>query len=650
MSRFVFFFIAFISSFSNSWGNYTEDDIKKIWADTNYNFEFLFETLNADYCYQSRRKFTACLMAFNELLASISRNGQEGEFYELRVSDTDKLKIVPFSKKELQEPENLLAWKKKRRESFTHLESLPHVQEFNNLVQQIIELTKEIPQKDQSYMAGMTYDFYLKEAFDPYSGFYPLALHTLRPHEFFGIGALTQLYRTKNGMTGLVVDPHEGSLAEASGLKKGDLILGINDFDITGLAINSKTMNDLSNRIRGPEGTQVRLKIQSVCDNGDHEKEIVVTRGYTSYFPNWLNDNRFVNLTEQETSDCETKEQAITTSLYTASRSKQDGSMVAYPVPDSVSGPRALYVPLKAFEAIGGGPFYRMEHPLCHEFLVLQKFEMSDPYSRGMIIDLRGNPGGFLREAACMLNTVIESNDVIVRSLPLREGKLLKKADGIKVWTYYFTDGGFHVDPSSSPFIYNKNIVVLVDENSISASEIFAGTIQEMKRGWVVGRRTFGKGTIQKPLTPYTLFDGKPLQISVTMGVYTLNSGRSPQGYGIIPDFHVSRTGEPVGKNSDDVSPEDQTFFNNIQLENSQWTQNRSEELAQLSECVNKEGRLGKALREKIQEDERHGRPYIGDYSLELAKDILMCAPPRSDRILPSYLSPPYLKKMETIE
>ena len=180
-----------------------------------------------------------------------------------------------------------------------------------------------------------------------------------------------------------------------------------------------------------------------------------------------------------------------------------------------------------------------------------------------------------------------------------------------------------------------------MDENSISASEVFAGTIQEMKRGWVVGRRTFGKGTIQKPLTPFSLFDGKPLQIFVTAGIYALNSGRSPQGYGIIPDFHVSRTGEPVGENSDDVSPEDQTFLNNIQFENSPWIQNRPEELAQLSECVNKEGRLGRALREKIQEDERYGRPYIGDYSLELAKDILMCAPPRPDRILQSHLSPP---------
>ena len=81
MSRFVFFFIAFLFSFSNSRGNHTEDDIKKMWTDTNYNFEFLFETLNADYCYQSGRKFTACLMAFNELLTSIKRDGQEGEFY-----------------------------------------------------------------------------------------------------------------------------------------------------------------------------------------------------------------------------------------------------------------------------------------------------------------------------------------------------------------------------------------------------------------------------------------------------------------------------------------------------------------------------------------------------------------------------------------
>ena len=82
------------------------------------------------------------------------------------------------------------------------------------------------------------------------------------------------------------------------------------------------------------------MKVQSICDRGDHEKEIVVTRGPTSYFPNWLNDNRFVNLTERETSDCETEKRVITKSLYTASRNNQDGSTVTNPVPDSVSGPR----------------------------------------------------------------------------------------------------------------------------------------------------------------------------------------------------------------------------------------------------------------------------------------------------------------------
>ncbi len=136
----------------------------------------------------------------------------------------------------------------------------------------------------------------------------------------------------------------------------------------------------------------------------------------------------------------------------------------------------------------------------------------------------------------------------------------------------------------------------------------------------------------------------KPLQENKTSGIYVLNSGISPQGYGIIPDFHISNTGEPVNLDSS-IPLVDRLFFNNIQFENSSWEQNRPEELAQLKDCINTERRLSPALRKKIQAEQKYSRTFAVDYQLELAKDILMCAQSRPIMIQSPDLSPIYNSK-----
>ncbi len=92
-------FIAFIFLFSSSWGDYTKDEIKKMWANTNHNFKVLFYVLDAENCYRSKKKFSACMMAFNNLLSQIKKDGKDDGCHQLRVSDTNKLEIVPFAKK-----------------------------------------------------------------------------------------------------------------------------------------------------------------------------------------------------------------------------------------------------------------------------------------------------------------------------------------------------------------------------------------------------------------------------------------------------------------------------------------------------------------------------------------------------------------------
>ncbi len=667
MNPFVLFF-TFIFLFSTSWGMYTEDEIKKMWTDTGYGFENLFYTLDANLCYKSEKKFSACLLAFNDLLLKIKKEGEDDKFHQLGVSDAGQLEITSIDKENFPKTEeDLLVSIRDRREAFRSLyqkimtpkaetdsplpvttdsvsQTPPHIRLFDDLVSGIVELTTKVPQGDISYIAGGAYRFYLKEAIGLYSDFYPLALKIPRinRNRNFAIGAIDEFYETEDGDNGLVVYPIEGSSAELAGLQKGDMILGIDGFDLTNLTSNDQVLRDITGKLRGFGGTRVKLRVQKICDDSHEQREITVVRSPAPRrISHWFSDSFFVSLDQPESLGCNNE-------------IKQSGAKPGQ-LPDPTASPRdiALYVPLKVFEPAPKGHFADHPLPLCREFLILQKAEISKPQSRGMIIDLRDNPGGSLGEAACMLNSIIESQEIIVRLLPIEDGKFRQTSDGMDVVTYYFTEDGFLPNSETPlPFIYNKNIVVLVDELSASASEVFAGTLQEMKRGWVVGRRTVGKGTTMKRELAFvgeesSIFRG--IETIFTTGIYTLNSGRSPQGYGIVPDFHVSGTGEDI-KDSSYISPWDRLFFDSISFENNQWEQNRQEELTRLIECVRKEDQLGEIFRKKIQKDKRYARPFIGDYQLELAKDILKCSSPRKpDIITKPRISRSFLGKEERI-
>ena len=527
--------------------------------------------------------------------------------------------------------------------------------ELDNVVKQILKLTQKIPQKDKSYIAGKAYNTYIKENFGPLSEQSPLELQNhkeINKNSVIGIGTYFKLHKTENGEITLAIDPHKGSPAETDGLKKGDLIVSIDDFDIRKTPESPKNFSNLFKRLRGPIDSQVKLKVLDACSH--QEKEVVVTRGPVIghfHWSDWLANSRFVNLTRQEPLDCESQEK--TTKIPNEQQEPAEFSSVE---------PQAFYLPLKSFfkppkniitpfitHSLLSKGFHGIENlPLCAQFIFLQHKDLENPYSLGMIIDLRGNTGGNFYEAPCMLNTIISSKDVIARHLPIGDVRLLKNAKNVN---YHFTDGGTPspiVDPFHSLVTYNRNIVVLVDKDSASASEVFAGILQDMKRGWVIGDRTMGKGTVQ--VSENMVVESKsgkkankPLKLSLTMGIYTLNSGRSPQGYGIIPDFRFSLHGKPIEKEADYISPMDRLFFSNIQFENDPWEQNRPDEMAELSDCVNKPDRLNQILKKKIREDKRYARPFVGDYHLELAKDILSCSPQRPDVITHTRLSPPFL-------
>ncbi len=131
----------------------------------------------------------------------------------------------------------------------------------------------------------------------------------------------------------------------------------------------------------------------------------------------------------------------------------------------------------------------------------------------GLILDLRDNPGGLLNSAVNILDLLVEKGEILVWT----EGKTSKSAK-----KYY---------SQNDPIVpENVNIVVLVNQGSASASEIISGTLQDLDRGVVIGRKTYGKGLVQ------TVFNlDRERAIKITTAKYYIPSGRLIQKPGYLP-------------------------------------------------------------------------------------------------------------------
>ncbi len=137
---------------------------------------------------------------------------------------------------------------------------------------------------------------------------------------------------------------------------------------------------------------------------------------------------------------------------------------------------------------------------------------------KGLVLDLRNNPGGLLQEAVSVSNEFLDSGLIVYTK---------GRASG--------QDMTFNADAAKSQPDYP--IIVLVNNGSASASEIVAGALQDHKRALILGTGTFGKGSVQ---TIIPLSDGSALRL--TTSKYYTPSGRSIQAKGIEPDIVVGET------------------------------------------------------------------------------------------------------------
>ena len=270
-----------------------------------------------------------------------------------------------------------------------------------------------------------------------------------------------------------VVSPIEGSPAFRAGLKPNDFITKIDATAVRGL-----TLNEAVKRMRGEPNTKVILMVFRKDENRTFPVTIV-------------------------------REEIKTQSV----RGK-------------VVEPGYGWVRLSQFQDRTVDDFVKK----------IEEIYKQEPNLKGLVLDLRNDPGGLLDAAVAISAAFLPENVAVVSTNgQLADSKFSYKASP----EFYMRRGG--VDPLKRLPAALKNVplVVLVNEGSASASEIVAGALQDYKRGTILGSQTFGKGSVQtvRPLGPDT-------GIKLTTARYYTPSGKSIQAKGIVPDVMVDETAE----------------------------------------------------------------------------------------------------------
>lgn len=242
-----------------------------------------------------------------------------------------------------------------------------------------------------------------------------------------------------------VVTPLSGGPSETVGIKAGDKIVKVDGKNVAGIGIKN---SDVFSKLRGPRNTKVTVSVKRRSDT--RLIDFTITRGK---IPTHSMD-------------------------------------VAYMV-----DPKTGYIKINRFSATTYDEFSTGLNKLLGQGM------------QRLILDLRGNPGGYMDRATRMADDFLPGDRMIVYT----KGKDALRFDQ----QITSTDGGK---------FEKGNVIVLVDEGSASASEIVSGALQDNDRALVVGRRTFGKGLVQMP---FKLSDKSELRLTISR--YYTPAGRSIQ-------------------------------------------------------------------------------------------------------------------------
>jgi carboxyl-terminal processing protease len=274
-----------------------------------------------------------------------------------------------------------------------------------------------------------------------------------------------------------IVSPIEGSPADRAGLKPNDLITKINDTAVKGLSLNEAVK-----RMRGEPKTKVQLTILRKSENRSFPVTIV-------------------------------REEIKTQS-----------------VKSKVVEPGYGWIRVSQFQERTVEDFARK----------IEEMYKQEPQLKGLVLDLRNDPGGLLDAAVALSAAFLPDNvTVVTTNGQLEESKSTYKA-APQFWRRNSSNDPItRMTQATGGALKKIPLVVLVNEGSASASEIVAGALQDYKRGTLMGSQTFGKGSVQtvRQLGPDTA-------LKITTARYYTPNGRAIQAKGIVPEVMLDETAQ----------------------------------------------------------------------------------------------------------
>lgn len=309
---------------------------------------------------------------------------------------------------------------------------------------------------------------------DPFTSFFPpkqnTDFKTQMAGEFSGIGAELGM-NADNRIS--VMAPLDASPAQKAGIKSGDLILSVD-----GENTNGWTLAQAVDKIRGPKGSSVKLTIlhdkEKSPVNLSIIRDTIQVKSVTSWIKNFSCDGK---------GNCK-QEENCTNGCFSVA-----------------------YIRLSQFGDKTNDEWTLAVNSLYPKITTSKNF-------KGIILDLRNNPGGYLQDAVFIASEFIKSGTVVSQV----------DATGEK------TD----LPVSRTGILLDQPLLVLTNKGSASASEIVSGALRDHSRAKLIGETTFGKGTIQQPID---LKDGASVHISV--GKWLTPNGTWVDKKGLTPDIKV---------------------------------------------------------------------------------------------------------------
>lgn len=291
--------------------------------------------------------------------------------------------------------------------------------------------------------------------------------------KFEGIGA-------ELGMDGkqiIVVAPLEGSPAEKAGVKPGDAIMKVDNQPTFGW-----TLNQAVEKIKGPKGTTVTLSI--VHKGNDKLQDVKITRD-----------------------EIQMKSVALQVKKLKDVTNSNDSKILSAHPDDTVA-----YIRLSQF----GDDTNKEWVGLINELVLKQKTENV----KGLVLDLRNNPGGYLTDAVFIASEFLQQGDVVVMQ---DDGK----SERVSLPT------------SRKGLLPTLPLVVLINKGSASAAEIVSGALRDHNRAVLVGETSFGKGTIQQA---EDLGNSAGLHITIAKWLTPNGTwvGNGKNGKGLTPDVSIA--------------------------------------------------------------------------------------------------------------